>query len=585
MRRFTADFETTTDPADCRVWAYGICSVTDPDYFEYGNNIDDFMKRCKTLFSGSTMYFHNAKFDFQFIISWLLKNGFEHIEDKKERQNNTFTTLITSTGQFYSLEIWFEVDRKNKRTKHIKFLDSHKILNFSVEKIAKDFNLPCQKLELDYTSKREIGHELNSHEMNYLRNDVEIMARALQFIFGMGLDKMTIASDALNNFKEGCDKFRGCFPVVDEETDMKVRHSYKGGFTYLNPLYKEQETGSGIVFDKNSMYPAKMVQEILPIGWPEEFDDKYQYDEFYPLYTQTLTCSFELKPGKIPTIQLKNLPYFQGNEYLESSGDELVTLTLAKPDYELFMENYDVNIMSFDGGYKFQGYKGIFDDYINHWTEQKIKAKREGNGSLYSVSKLMLNSLYGRFGLNPIAGKKIPYLDESGVVKYTTLPPEHRDSIYVAVASFITAYARADIIRSSQAIRDYSLKKYGFDAYVYSDTDSIHCLLSRDDLPELSKFMQIDDYELGAWKLESEFSRGKYLRQKCYIEADFDGKITSTIAGLPKHLSPLINFDNFRVGFSTADLPADQVQKLGNKLTYKYVDGGVILVDTDFQIK
>lgn len=40
----------------------------------------------------------------------------------------------------------------------------------------------------------------------------------------------------------------------------------------------------------------------------------------------------------------------------------------------------------------------------------------------------------------------------------------------------------------------------------------------------------------GYWKLESTFKRGKYIRQKCYIEEDEEQKINTTIAGLPKKL-------------------------------------------------
>ena len=39
MRKFTADFETTTDPNDCRVWAYAICEIGNINNFYYGNSI------------------------------------------------------------------------------------------------------------------------------------------------------------------------------------------------------------------------------------------------------------------------------------------------------------------------------------------------------------------------------------------------------------------------------------------------------------------------------------------------------------------------------------------------------------------
>lgn len=169
---------------------------------------------------------------------------------------------------------------------------------------------------------------------------------------------------------------------------------------------------------------------------------------------------------------------------------------------------------------------------------------------------------------------------ENGEVVYKFYESEIRDSIYVPIASFITSYARRKTITTSQAIRDYTINKYGKDYYIYSDTDSIHMLDMNPE--ELSSFVEVDDYILGAWKVESRFTKGKYLRQKCYIE-EFDGELNVTIAGLPKVLklpegdvpsSKVVNFDNFEIGFTT-----------NGKLNYKKVNGGVILVDTEFSIK
>ena len=134
-------------------------------------------------------------------------------------------------------------------------------------------------------------------------------------------------------------------------------------------------------------------------------------------------------------------------------------------------------------------------------------------------------------------------------------------------------------------IRDWTTEKYGVDTYYYSDTDSIHAGIKQEDIPELAKIIKIDDYELGAWKWESSFKRAKFLRQKCYIEEDYDGKINVTVAGLPKRLGHLINFDNFKEGFTTEGLSDEEIGEGGRKLRYKHVDGGVVLVETDFTIK
>ena len=97
--------------------------------------------------------------------------------------------------------------------------------------------------------------------------------------------------------------------------------------------------------------------------------------------------------------------------------------------------------------------------------------------------------------------------------------------------------------------------------------------------------IEIDDYKLGAWKEESKFKRGKYIRQKCYIELGFDEKMNVTVAGLPKKLGNLITFDNFNIGFTTENINGEKIKQTGKKLTFKHVKGGVLLVDTDFTIK
>lgn len=595
--KFTADFETTTDPNDCRVWAWAVSEIGDTDNFQYGNDIETFMDFCANPKKNYKIWFHNLKFDGIFIIYWLLTNGFEFIEDKKDRDAGTFTTLITDMGQFYSIEVYFRVG--NHRVNKVTFYDSLKILNFSVEQIAKDFDLPIRKLKIDYSAYRAIGHQLTPEEVDYIRNDVEIMSRALNIMFEADLTKMTIGSDALSNYKEMI-SFRHYFPILSNEVDKEIRESYKGGFTYVNPKYKEKQVGAGVVFDVNSLYPSRMVQEELPIGMPVSFEGEYHYDPIFPLYVINISCIFKVKEGKIPSIQIKNSFSFIPNQYLESSNEEIVNLTLTSIDYELFKEQYDISDITFHGGWKFKAVSGLFDQYVEYWTKQKIKAKKEGNSSMYRISKLLLNSLYGKFGLATSGAKKKCYL-EDGIVHFKMLNTEEREGVYIPVASFITSYARAYTIRTSQAIRDWSIDKYGEDLYLYSDTDSIHMRIvnEQEDVEELSKIIKIDDYELGAWKLESRFKKGAYIRQKCYIEQDYDGAINTTIAGFPKQLQPLITFENFKIGFTTEGISTkemaelarkngaseEQIEKLHPKLGYKYVKGGVILEDVDFTIK
>lgn len=62
-KNFTADFETTTDENDCRVWAFAVCEIGNDENFIYGNSIENFIKFCSKENENYVLWFHNLKFD------------------------------------------------------------------------------------------------------------------------------------------------------------------------------------------------------------------------------------------------------------------------------------------------------------------------------------------------------------------------------------------------------------------------------------------------------------------------------------------------------------------------------------------
>lgn len=552
---FTADFETTTDPLDCRVWACGICSIDETHSFKYGNSLDWFIEFAKHNI-GATFYFHNLKFDGEFILCYLFEHGYKHVTDRKKLKTKTFTTLISDKGQFYSLEICFNKDED--KTEKITIYDSLKILPFSVEAIAKGFNLPISKLEIDYDEKREIGHILTPQEIDYLRNDVEIMSRALLTLFNQDLRQMTQGSNALYDYKKivGKKNFSKWFPIPDYDFD--VRQSYKGGFTYCDPRRQGQDIGAGIVLDVNSLYPSVMYYQPLPYGEGIFFEGKYKPDKLYNLYVQMFTCQFELKENYIPTIQLKNNLSFIPTAYLSSSEDEEVTMCLTSVDLELFFEHYHVYNITWHSGWKFKSTTGLFKEYIDKWNAVKMESTLNGNKAMRTLAKLMLNALYGKFALNPNVQSKIPYYD-NGIIKYTLGEKETRNPIYIPVGTFITAWARHKTITSAQKV---------YDRFLYADTDSLHLIGT-----EIPKGLEVDPVKLGAWKHESTFTRARFVRQKSYIE-EIDGELNITCAGMPSRCYKHVTWDNFITGSS-----------FEGKLQFTHVQGGIVLKDIDFTIK
>lgn len=564
---YVADFETTTDVTDCRVWAWAICEIDNANNVIVDNSLDSFMEFVRD--HPDVYYFHNLKFDGEFIISWLFEHGFDHNSEGSHKENS-FHTLISNKGQFYSMDICFS-KRGKKKANVSEFRDSLKKLPMSVEEIAKSFNLPLQKLEIDYDAPRPVGHHITDEEKAYITNDVRIVAEALSIQFSQDLKKLTIGSDALSWYKSIRKGWNNLFPVFDNAIDENIRRSYRGGWVYCNPKFQGKIIKEhGIVLDVNSLYPSVMYDRRLPVGQPVYFDERYTEDRAKPLYIQFVTCHIKLKENHLPTIQIKGNPYFMATEYITDSGG-MVDLALTSVDLELLFDHYEVEVLSWNGGYKFAYATGLFCEYIDYWSN----IKKSNTGGIRLLAKLMLNSLYGKFATNPDVTAKIPYLKEDESIGYRLGEPELRDPVYTPMGCFITAYARDVTIRASQA---------NYDRFLYADTDSMHLL--GDNVPE---GIEVHPTKLGAWSEEAAFNKAKYIRAKSYMEqithlgiADDMGEmfmkpidefLDVKCAGAPKDAKRFMTFDNFEVGSS-----------FDGKLRPQHVKGGIVLVPTTFTI-
>lgn len=543
------DFETTTDPDDCRVWLWAAENINDEREYYTGKDIKEFIYFLRWR-KPERCYFHNLKFDGEFLVAWLFSQKWKYSSERK-LQPGEFTALISNLNQWYNLKIRFTT--KYQCT----IFDSLKIIPLKIEEIPGAFGLETTKGEIDYTKPRPVGYTATNEEEDYCLRDVHIAAKALKLFFDMGLKKSTIASNAMYDYKKIVTPLQFSHDFPPPAYDAEMRQSYRGGFVYVNPEYKGKETGPGLVFDVNSLYPYIMYSRPLPYGEGRYFEGKYQEDPDCPLYLQMLTCQFELKPDHLPTLQLKGYCRFVATEYVTSSGGEPVTMCLTSVDLRLLFDHYDVFDITYHSGWKFWAFTGLFKDYIDKWINVKNEATKTGNKGMRKIAKLMLNSLYGKFGTSPIRKNNRPIL-EDGRVTYKADGEETGKGIYIPIASFITAWARDKTIRTAQK---------NFNRFIYSDTDSIH--LAGLEMPDN---MEIDPVKLGAWDNEEKFENAKYIRPKSYVHI-VGGKLKITCAGLPKSSYKYVTFDNFKAGASYA-----------GKLTPKHVPGGIVLADTTFTI-
>lgn len=546
---FVADFETTSykyylENGYTKVWLYAICD-SNAEMKDIGYSIEEFMITIRRMY-GKTIYFHNLKFDGEFIVSWLLNNGFEYCEELT-KVNKGFTMLMGEMGEFYSLDIKFT---KNKLV-HLR--DSLKLLPFKVSKIAKDFKLPIMKEEIDYDN-----YDITPEKISYITNDVRIVAMALAQLKAEGMTKMTTASCAYNQYvgmrnNEYMDR---TFPALPDDFLEEWRKAYRGGRSQVNPYYQNKILNNVKRFDINSMYPSIMFNEKLPYGNPVEIDKMDSaYFELYHLYIE-----FSLKSGHLPTL-LKKSALYNGDDsyYIDTDGVE--EMWISSIDFKILKRHYDIHAMKIIKMYGFRCSSTMFSDYVNKWYSKK----NIDEGAKKIVDKFMLNCLYGKFGSNNKGYHRIPYIEEeTGKVKYGKSEIQDMKKYYLPLAIAITSYAHLYI--------DDGIMNTGIENFIYCDTDSIHTLGT------LPKDM-IDNHKLGKFKLEAIEEKAKYVRQKTYITLE-NKKIHITCAGMSDKMKEdaimiygMDLFNKFKVGFS-----------IGGKLLPKHVKGGVVLYETTFQI-
>lgn len=549
---YVADFETTSAETydligETRVWLWAICDQ-DSKMVGIGTDIESFLDKCKEL-NHSTIYFHNLKFDGSFIVDYLLRLGYIHYPELPKDVKKGFTSLIDENGVWYSIKLYYT------RTQYVTFLDSLKLLPFSVDKIAKDFKLPILKLKIDYSN-----YEVTEEKILYIQHDVQIVAMALKQIKAEGMTRMTTASSAYHQYssKQNRAWFKLNNPELPLDFLTEWRDAYRGGRCQVNPLYKAKKLKKVYRYDINSMYPYIMRHCMLPYGEPIECS----YPNDYHFSLIHCRIEFMLKEGHIPTLLRKSGRYGEDSYYVAT--DDIEELHLSNIDLELVFKHYNVTHFEVIKCYGFYCTNLAFGEYINYWYTRK----QQDSGAKKVVDKLMLNSLYGKFGSNVMRASSLPYIGDKDSVSFNKSDPVESTHYYLPKAIAVTSYAHKLI--------DDAIEATGYTYFVYCDTDSVHTLGR---LPD----SMIHQTELGKFKLESVEEQSKYLRQKCYLTQELeDGKLCwkLTVAGMPdRSKNMLLNelgdyiIDYFNFGLT-----------VGGKLLPHRVKGGTILRETQFTI-
>lgn len=556
-RVFVSDFETTVyaGQTETEVWAAATVEIG-TECVIVQNSIEKWFRLiCEYAeYNHVIVYFHNLKFDGNFILWYLMyKTKFRVAaievspdeviwnDERRNLKNGEYRYSIGRQGQWYSIDI-------GVNNHQIQIRDSLKLLPFALRKIGKDFRTKHQKLEIEYEGERHAGQKIQPNEREYIANDVLVIKEALEIMFSEGHSKLTIGACCMAEYKTILKEnywmdFRDYFPRMDEieidksiygeETaDAYIRRAYKGGWCYLVRGKENKLFHGGTTADVNSLYPSVMSAESgsrypygTPTFWtggiPEILTGKKK-DEYY--YFIKIRTRFNIKPGYLPFIQIKGNPMYRGTESLETSDiiyngkkfdyyirdgqrvEASVTLTLTCTDWELMKEHYDLIDCVILSGCYFHARIGFFDDYIDKYR----KIKETSKGAQRQIAKLFLNNLYGKMATSTDSSFKWAETAPDEIVHFRNITEKNKEPVYIPVGAAITSYARNFTIRAAQK-NFHGVDKPGF---IYADTDSLHLDISPDKIIGL----KVHPTAFCAWKLESCWDTGWYVRQKTYCE-------------------------------------------------------------------
>lgn len=558
------DFETTVMPkgipqTETEVWASAVVELYTEDVHIF-HSIRETWDYLNSLNKNIVCYYHNLRFDGSFWLNFLMLDlkydmaciirqevpeyyGSDIVWlGKYDMPPGTYSYHISAEGQ------WYYVTIKTNTGRTIELRDSFKLIPFSIAKIGKDFETKHRKLKMRYEGIRYAGCPITEDEAKYIANDVLVQKEALEIMFDSGHDRLTIGSCCLEEFKALFSpyriEYREFFPDVydmwldkaiygADNVGRYVWRAYRGAWCYLVEGKENKRLENGFTLDVNGLYSYVMHSKSgnkypirKPTFWSGNFipDIAFADDKFFYIRIKT---RFYLKKGKLPFIQIKGSMFYKATECLKSSDrvdkktgeaipyvigwdgdieDTRVTMTVTQVDFELIKEHYNlVDFEILDGCY-FQAKVGLFDSYIDKY--QGIK--QTSTGSRRTLAKLFLNNLYGKMAASTDSSFKFAYLKDDGVIGFYRVTRNDREPGYIPIGAAITSYARCYTIRAAQA-NFYGADRGGF---IYADTDSIHCNMDF----SLVKGVRVDNYDLGAWKRESEWDYGIFVRQKTYIE-------------------------------------------------------------------
>lgn len=508
------------------------------------NIIREFIDHVKSNYCNYKGFAHNAgNFDARKILDQL----------KVDEFLNKKRTCLIKDGSILAIYL------KN----NITLADSYQLLPRKLSALASEFKLEISKGSIPHDQITPNNYKKYREDaVIYCINDCKILFEVLKHFQNVIINNNISPIDPLNcitlpQFAFQTFRTEKYFPQnwdlykLDKRKYNFVADGYYGGKVDVYVTYAKSDEEEIFYYDVNSLYPYSMLN-TMPEGegvWIEGKDINIQ--NFFGFVEVTVKAPSTLN---IPILPLRH----DGGLYFPQG-----TFTSVQFSEELkYALNYGYEIKNIKRGLAFNKKEHVFDNYIYEFY--KIKEKEaENKGALYFVVKLLLNALYGKFGMKPVESEfrvinprelhdyidfctveNVIYLKDAILIRVKDDPSVESlktdDFIYrkrVEGPKLFTwgknerspVHVSAAIASYSRIVLDQCVRALGEEYICYNDTDSV---ISLKELPE----DKIDSSALGFWKLEGRYKEYYAFGPKIYQLIPKEGskyKPVNKCAGIP----------------------------------------------------
>lgn len=523
---------------------------------------------------GYTFFAHNlGRFDSLFLIRAAVE--MEDITIKPIWKDNSIISLSI----------------KHKKSKQkIKILDSIQFIKGSLREILESFNCKVRKDYFPYRfvnknnlfykgpkpnisyfdntpseayDKIPLQWDLKAETLNYLESDIKGL---LEFItkfsestfknYSLNITKFSTApAVSLGIFTSGFyDEDKNKIKMVKGKVEEDIRQSYFGG----NVEVFVNETFQGFGYDMNSQYPKAMLND-MPVGNPIYTTDKNLENIFGFVY------------GKVtpPSVEILRVPFIQYRDPSTGSVScprgEFYRMIFSEEIKYAIEQGYKFEVIY---AYKFNRGKGLFKEFVEKHYELK---KTACDPLRRNMSKLLLNSLYGKFGMKEQDNKlKIMSVESANKIQknynYSIFANLNKDKVLVRYSSRINESLRKLFKEQENTEGKYKMNEIGLgknkgvnsavqiasaiasyarmSINVYKNIPGNPCIMSDTDSIVLPYELEAKEVgpELGQMKLEYEIKHGIFIRKKRYAIKTSTDKIIIKVSGANKHN---LNFNHF----------------------------------------